>query len=287
VRDRIVAEARGNPLALLELPHGFTAAELAGGFARPDLRPVPSQVEQSFLHRVQSLPVDTQRLLLTAAAEPMGDVSLLGRAIQRLGIRPEAAAPAQAAGLIEIGTQVRFRHPLVRSAAYRAADGDARQEIHRELAEATDADTDPDRRVWHRAHAALEPDEEVADELERSADRAEARGGIAAAAAFLERATELTPDPARRAVRGLAAAQAKFAAGSPDAATELLAVAELGPLDELDRARLARLTAQIVFARNRGNEAAPLLLDAARQVQARDDGLAREMYLEALAAHRH
>jgi DNA-binding CsgD family transcriptional regulator len=284
VRDRIVAEARGNPLALLELPLGLTAAELAGGFGLPDARPLGSVIEQSFLRRVQSLPLQAQRLLLAAAAEPMGDVPLLWRAAKRLGIGHGAAAPAEAAGLIELGVRVRFRHPLVRSATYRAATAPQRQEIHRALAEVTDAEADPDRRAWHRAQAAVGPDETVAGELERSADRAQSRGGIAAAAAFLERASELTPDPARRATRALAAAQAKFEAGAPSAADELLAAAAIGPLDELQRARLARLRAHIVFARSRGRDAPPLLLDAAKRLEALDGGLARDTYLEALGA---
>ncbi len=284
VRDRIVAETRGNPLALLELPRGLTAAELAGGFALPDARRLASRIEQSFLRRLQSLPIETQRLLLTAAAEPVGDVTLLWRAARRLGIGADAAAPAEGAGLIEFGARVRFRHPLVRSAAYRAAGLPDRQEVHRVLAEATDPEADPDRRAWHRAHAAVVPDEAGAGELERSADRAQGRGGVAAAATFLQRATELTPDPTRRGARALAAAQAKFEAAAPDTAYELLAAAEMGPLDELQRARLARLRAQIVFARRRGSDAPPLLLDAAKRLEPLDDGLAREAYLESLGA---
>ena len=284
VRDRIVAETHGNPLALLELPRGLTAAQLAGGFALPDALPLASQIEQSFLRRVQSLPARTQQLLLTAAAEPVEDVPLLLRAAERLGIGPEAAAPAEAAGLFELGARVRFRHPLVRSAAYRSANMAERQDVHRALAEATDPDADPDHRAWHRAHAAVGLDETVASELERSADRAQGRGGVAAVAAFLEKAAALTPDPARRIARTLAAAQAKFNAGAPDAADELLLVVEVGPLDELERAQAALLRAQIVFARSRGSDAAPLLLDAARRLEPLDSGLAREAHLEALGA---
>ena len=284
VRDRIVAETRGNPLALLELPRGLTAAELAGGFGRPDAQPLASRIEQSFRRRLESLPVDTQRLLLTASAEPVGDVTLLWGAADRLGIGADAAAEAEAAGLIELGARVRFRHPLVRAAAYRAASLPDRREVHRALAQATDPEADPDRRAWHRAQAAVGPDEAVAGELERSATRAEGRGGVAAAAAFLERATELTPDRGRRAERALAAAHAKFEAAASDAAYELLATAELGPLDELQRARLARLRAQMAFARKRGGDAPSLLLEAARRLESRDDGLARETYLEALGA---
>ncbi|MFL5617603.1 MAG: AAA family ATPase [Gemmatimonadaceae bacterium] len=285
VRDRIVAETRGNPLALLELPRGLTAAELAGGFARPDAQPLASRIEQSFLRRVQSLPVETQRLLLTAAADPVGDVSLLERAAERLGSAVDAAAPAEAAGLIELGARgVRFRHPLVRSAAYRAASASDRREVHRALAWATDPASDPDRRAWHRAHAAVGFDDAVADELERSANRAQSRGGAAAAAAFLERATELTADPARRGARALAAAEAKFDAAAPDVAYELLAAAELSPLDDLQRARLARIRARIVYARERGSDAPRLLLEAAKRLEALDVGLARETYLYALGA---
>jgi DNA-binding CsgD family transcriptional regulator len=284
VRDRVIAESNGNPLALLELPKGVTAAELAGGFGRPDARRVASLIEQSFLRRVRTFPRETQRLLLAAAAEPVGDVTLLWRAAEVLGIGAEAAAPAEADGLIDLGARVRFRHPLARSAAYRAAPARDRQEIHRALAEATDAGADPDRRAWHRAQAALGPDESVAGELERSAGRAEGRGGIAAAAAFLERATHLTPDPARRGARALAAAQSKFEAGAADAAYELLAVAEIAPLDELQRARLARMRAHIVFAQRRGGEAPGLLLDAAKRLEALHAGLARETYVEALGA---
>jgi DNA-binding CsgD family transcriptional regulator len=285
VRDRIVAETRGNPLALLELPRGLSAAELAGGFARPDARPLVNRIEQRFLGRVRSLPIETQRLLLAAAAEPVGDVSLLMRAAGRLGLDVDAASPAETAGLIELGARgVRFRHPLVRSAAYRAAASSDRRDVHRALAEATDPESDPDRRAWHRANAAVGPDEDVADELERSADRARSRGGIAAAAAFLERATDLTPDPAARGDRALAAAQAKFEAGDANAANGLLAAAESGPLDALQRARLARLRAQIVFAQTRGRDAPQLLLDAARGLEGLDDAMARETYLEAFAA---
>src|SRR5215470_11748577 len=284
VRDRIVAETRGNPLALLELPRGLSAAELAGGFRVPDTPTLASRIERSFLRRLQSLPVKTQRLLLAAAAEPIGDVTLLWRAAQWLGVESDAAAPAEAAGLIELGARVRFRHPLLRAAVYRAAALPDRREVHRALAEATDPGADPDHRAWHRALAATGPDEAVAGELEGSAARAQGRGGVAAAAAFLQRSAELTPDPARRGARALAAARAKFAAGAPDAAYELLAVAELGRLDELQRAELARLRAQMAFAERRGSDAGQLLLDAAKKLGPLDSGVARETYLEALGA---
>jgi DNA-binding CsgD family transcriptional regulator len=284
VRDQIVAETRGNPLALLELPRGLTPAELAGGFGLPDARPLASRIEETFVQRVRALPRETQRLLLVAAAEPVGDVSLLWRAADQLGIRGSAGRPAEEAALIDLGIRVRFRHPLARSAAYRAAHLSDRQEVHRALAEATDPDTDPDRRAWHRAQAASGPDEAVAAELERSADRAQRRGGVAGAAAFLERAAELTPNPARRGARALAAAQAKLEAGSRESAQELVATADLTPLDELQRAGLQRLRAQIAFVFTRGSDGPLLLLDAARRLEALDPASARQTYLEALGA---
>ncbi|MFI7704341.1 AAA family ATPase [Nonomuraea sp. NPDC049480] len=284
VRDRIVSETQGNPLALLELPRGLTLAELAGGFGRPDARPLAGQIEQSFLRRIRSLPTQTQQLLLVAAAEPVGDVALLTRAAELLGIEAAAASPAEAAGLITIGTRVRFRHPLVRSAAYRVAAPQDRQNVHRALADATDRQSDPDRRAWHLANATAGPDETVAAELERSADRAQARGGVAAAAAFLERAAELTPDSARRGPRALAAARAKYQAGGYDAALELLDAAELSPLDERELAQSKLLRGQIVFASTSAGAALPLLLKAGKQLEPLDPGLARETYRDALNA---
>jgi DNA-binding CsgD family transcriptional regulator len=284
VRDRIVAETQGNPLALLELPRGLTAAELAGGFGRPDARPLASQIEQSFQRRVRSLPYETQNLLLIAAAEPVGDVTLLTRAAEQLGVDASEAAPAEAAGLISLGTRVRFRHPLVRSAAYRAATPQERQRVHSALAEATDPQADPERRAWHRANATAGPDETVAAELERSADRAQARGGVAAAAAFLERAAELTPDSVRRGSRALAAARAKFLAGGFDAALELLDAAELSPLGDHERARSDLLRAQIMFASRGAAAALPQLLRAGKRLEPLDAGLARETYRDAMHA---
>src|SRR6266566_1909428 len=253
VRDRIIAESGGNPLALLELPRGVTAAELAGGFGVAGVQPVAGRIEQSFLRRIAPLPDMTTLLLLLAAAEPVGDPALLWRAAGNLGIGVDAAALAEADGLLTVGARVIFRHPLVRSAIYRAAPAADRSRAHRALAEATDPGTDPDRRAWHRAQAALGPNEDIAAELERSAGRAQARGGFAAAAAFLDRATALTPEPARRGARALAAAQAKFDAAAPERAEKLLAFAEMAPLDELQRARVDVLRAQIAFARCRGS----------------------------------
>ena len=281
---RIVAETHGNPLALLELPHGLSPAELAGGFGPTVGLQLPGRIEESFRQRAERLPAESQRLLLVAAAEPIGDPTLLWRAAERLGIGAEAADSAQTDGLLTLGSRVTFRHPLLRSAIYRTATAEERRSAHEALAAATDPELDPDRRAWHRAQATLAPDEKVAAELERSADRARARGGLAAAAAFLERAAALTPDPAQRARRELTAAQATHESGAPAAALELLATAETRPLDPLQRARLERLRAQLAFASRRGRDAPPLLLNAARQLEPLDADLARETYLEALAA---
>jgi DNA-binding CsgD family transcriptional regulator len=284
VRDRIVAETGGNPLALLELPRGLTPAQLAGGFGLPNALPISGRIEESFRRRLEPLPAGTRRLLLVAAAEPLGEPVLLWRAAESLGVGVEEAAPAEAAGLVEFGARVQFRHPLVRSAVYRAGSAEDRRTAHGALADATDPEVDPDRRAWHRAHATAAPDEDVAADLERSAGRAQARGGVAAAAAFLERATELTPEPARRAERSLAAAQTRHQAGAPDAALELLATTQAGPLDELQRARVDVLRAQVAFASSRGDDAPPLLLKAAMRLEPLDVTLARETYLEAFSA---
>jgi DNA-binding CsgD family transcriptional regulator len=284
VRARILAEAHGNPLALLELPREVSPATLAGGFALPGVLALPGRIEESFLRRVQQLPAGTQGLLLVAAAEPTGEPALLWRAAGTLGIPAEAAGPAQADGLLDLGVQVAFRHSLLRSAIYGAAAADERRSAHLALAAATDAETDPDRRAWHRAHATVAPDEDVADELERSAGRAQARGGLAAAAAFLERAAALTPDPGRRARRALYAARVKHLAGAPREALELLAAAAAGPLGDFDRALLQRLNGQIALDTRRGGAAVTLLLEAAGQLEPLDPALARETYLEALRA---
>jgi len=284
VRDRIVAESGGNPLALLELPSGVTAADLAGGFGVAGPLPVAGRIEGIFERRLAPLPAATRWLTLLAAAEPTGDPALLWRAAGGVGIDAAAAAPAEAGGLLTVAGRVTFRHPLVRSAVYQAASTQDRRQVHRALAEATDPQVDPDRRAWHRAQAAAGPDEDVAAELERSAGRAQARGGFAAAAAFLDRATALTPDPARRAARALAAAQAKLDAAAPDRADELLATAKTAPLDELQRARIDVLSAQIAFARGRGNDAPALLLAAAKRLEPLDAELARQAYLDAFSA---
>ncbi|HUE27082.1 MAG TPA: AAA family ATPase [Solirubrobacteraceae bacterium] len=284
VAHELLAETRGNPLALLELPRGLTAAQLAGGFGLPGALSLSGRIEQSYRGRLEALSERSQQLLLVAAAEPVGDQNLLWRAAERLGITDAALEPAEAAGLIEIDDRVRFRHPLVRSAIYRWATAEQRRRVHWALAEATDAQVDPDRRAWHLAEAAGAPDEGVATELERGAGRAQARGGLAAAAAFLERASGLTPEPARRAQRALAAAQTKFEAGALDDALAVLAKADVGQLDALQRARVNLLRGQIAFAARRGRDAPPLLLSAARELESLDPKLARATYLDALTA---
>ena len=284
VRDQIVAETRGNPLALLELPRALTPAELAGGFGLTGAVLPSTDVEESFLRRLAALPEETRSLLLLAAADPSGDAALVWRAARRLGITAEAAGPAREAGLAEFEVRMRFRHPLVRSAAYRSATERDRRLVHAALADCTDAELDPDHRAWHRAMAATGPDEDVAAELERSADRARARGGLTAAAAFLERAVVLTADPGQRAGRALAAARIKTQAGEYATALGLLAVAEDGPVSEFQHAHADLLRAQIAFFTNRGSDAPPLLLKAAGRLKPVDAGLSRATYLESMVA---
>jgi DNA-binding CsgD family transcriptional regulator len=284
VRDLIVAETRGNPLALLELPRGVSPTELAGGFGLPGAAPPTARIEDGFTRRMEALPTETRRLVLLAAADPSGDQALVWRAAGRLGIPIQAGAPAVEAELVEFGGRVRFRHPLARSAAYRSVSIQARREMHAALAEVTDPAADPDRRAWHRAQAAVGPDEEVAVELERSAGRARARGGLAAAAAFLERSVALTANPARQAERALAAAQASLQAGAFGNALDLLAAAESGPPDEFASAQVDLLRGHIVFASGHATEASSLLLTAARRLAAFDLDLARETYLSAWGA---
>ncbi len=280
LRERLIAETRGNPLALLELPRGMSAAELAAGFGPPR----PGVLEANFERRLERLPADTRRLLLLAAADPVGEPLLVWRAAGRLGISPEAAGAAVDAGLFEIRAQVRFRHPAVRSAAYRSASAEERQAVHAALAEATDAQLDPDRRAWHHAQATSAPDERVAEELERSAGRALARGGTAAAAAFLENAATLTPEATPRARRLLAAARAKYDAGALDAALALLVAIEAGPVDAHQAAEIEELRGEIAFDQRRVDEATRLLISAARRLDSLDPAAARTTHLRALGA---
>jgi hypothetical protein len=284
VRDRIIAETRGNPLALLELPRELTEMQLAGGFGLAETQTPTGRIEESFVRRLEPLPGDTRLLLLVAAAEPVGDPLLLWRAAEHLGLEEAAADRARAGGLVEIGERVTFRHPLVRSAVYRSVTAQERRAAHLALAQATDREADPDRRAWHQAAAATGPDEEAALELERSAHRAQARGGLAAAAAFLQSSVALTGDPTRRVDRALAAAEASLQAGVFDAARGLLATAEVGPLDELQQTRVELLRGQMALLSTFGGDAPALLLKAAQRLERLDVNLARDTYLDASIA---
>jgi DNA-binding CsgD family transcriptional regulator/tetratricopeptide (TPR) repeat protein len=277
--QRIVAESHGNPLALLEFPRAWTVSELAGGFGLPDNLPVAGRIEESYTQRLEELPVDTRLLVLAAAAEPLGDPVLLRRAAEALGIDMAALDAAEDAGLLMIGRRVEFAHPLVRSSSYRSALAHDRRRVHRALADSTDVETDPDRKAWHRAQAARGPDADVAAELERSAGRAQARGGVAAAAAFLQRALELTEDRARRADRALAAAELSLQAGAFDEALKLVTIAEGEALEAFQRTRADLLRAHLAYASDLGSDAAPRLLKAARGLEAFDMELARQTYL--------
>jgi len=284
VRARIIEETGGNPLALLELGRGLGVGELAGGFALPDVGDLPRRIEDQYLERLGALPAEARQMVLLVAADPVGDLALILRAAEGLGLNIGVLEVAAETGLLDVGPNVRFRHPLVRSAVYRAAAAADRRAVHDALAAATDPLSDPDRRAWHRAHAAAGPDEAVAGELISSAGRALRRGGIAASAAFWERAVALTPDAAERAARALTAAEAKYAAGDFLAAQALLVTAEVGPLPELGQARIQRMRAQIAFALRRGADAPPLLLRAAQRLQDLDHELARRTYIEAMVA---
>jgi len=284
VRDRFVAEAKGNPLALLELPRGMTPAELAGGFVLPTARELTGRIEQTFVRRVEALPHEAQRYLLLVAAEAVGDETVLERAAEQLGLAAVALVPAEDEGLVDLGPPIRFRHPLARLAAYRAATPRERRQIHGALAQAADPQRDLDRRAWHGAQAVAAPDESVAATLEQSASRARARGGVAAAGAFLELAANLSPDTTLRGTRALAAARLKFEAGDPETAERLIAVATRSPLEDLTRAQLARLRAQIAFARTRGSGTPAMFSAAARLLEPVDPESARETHLEALWA---
>jgi DNA-binding CsgD family transcriptional regulator len=284
VRDLIVAETRGNPLALLEVPEGLSPTELAGGFGLPCAAPPAGRVGHAFDRQLAALPAQARRLVVLAAADPSGDRALVWRAAALLGIGVQAGESAAEAQLVEFGGRVRFRHPLARFAAYHSASLRERREAHAALAQVTDEAADPDRRAWHRAQSSAAPDEEVAVELERSAGRAQARGGLAAAAAFLERSVALTDNPARQADRALAAAQVSLQAGGFGNALDLLAAAEASPLDEFDSARVDLLRGQVAFASGHTGDASTALLNAARRLEPFDLDLARETYLAAWGA---
>ncbi|MFD4638190.1 ATP-binding protein [Lentzea sp. NPDC058436] len=270
VRDRLVAEAGGNPLALLELP-------LDGGFTAPAA--VPSRVEEGFRVRLADLPDDARLLLTIASADPTGDPGLLWPAAEALGV---GGAVAETAGLVEFGARVRFCHPLARSAVYRAASEGTRRAVHGALADATDALTAPDRRAWHRAQSCAGPDEGVAADLEQCAARARSRGGVAAAAAFLERAVALSLDGRRRATRTLAAVEACVEAGVLERAADLLATVETTALDEVQHARADQLRGRIAFSRPGDTSGPSWTVSAARRLAGPAPDLARECFLDAV-----
>lgn len=281
IRDRLVAETKGNPLALLELPRGLTITRLAGGFGLLNGDTLPGRIEQSFLRRIEALPDETRLLLLIAAAEPVGDPALVWSAADRLGVTPETALAGGTDGLLSFDVRVTFRHPLVRSAVYRAATEEDRRAAHLALAGVTDPKADPDRRAWHLASATAGPDEFVAVELERSADRAQARGGLAAAAAFLQRSVALTGDTSRRAERAVTAADVSLQAGDLDAARRFADIADQYARSEFQRARAQLVRSRLTFAAGLDQEAPPLLLTAAQRLEPFDKDLARETYLMA------
>jgi DNA-binding CsgD family transcriptional regulator len=276
VRERLVAEASGNPLALLELPR-------AGGFAPPATSSAPTLVEQGFQARLTDLSTDASLLLTAAAADPTGDPGLLWTAAAHLGVDVSRASPeAAATGLAEFATRIRFCHPLARSAVYRAAPADLLRTVHAALAAATDPVTAPDRRAWHRALASGGPDDDVADDLERCASRAQGRGGVAAAAVFLERAAALSLDPERRTARTLAAAQAHADAGHPDTASELLSTVDTGALDDRRHAEVDMLRGRIAFTRSDDDTGPALMVRAARRLAGTDPDRSRDCFLDAV-----
>ena len=281
---QIVAGVAGNPLALVEAAGELTPEELSGGTPLGWPLRFGGRLEERYLARVRALPADTQMLLLVAAADPTGDQALMAKAAGQLGVGLDAGEAVGTGRLVSWQPRVRFRHPLIRSAAYYAASVGARRRAHQALAAVTDPDADPDRRAWHLAEAAAGPDEQIAAELERSAGRAQARGGLAAAAAFLERAATLTPDPGRRIERMLEAAQASLQAGAFGKARDLLAITQAGPLHEFQAARADLLRGRIAFASGLGSDAPPLLLKAAKRLEPLNLDLARETYVDAWQA---
>jgi DNA-binding CsgD family transcriptional regulator len=283
VRNRIIRESHGNPLALNELA-ARTASQMAGGFTVPSAVPLVTRLEEGFMTRIDSLPADARTLVLLAALESTGDASVVWRAAAELMVDAQVGRHIDLSDLVTFGSHVRFHHPLVRSAACRKVDIDERREAHRALATVIDAEADPDRRAWHRAQAADGPDETVAAELEYSAQRAFQRGGQAAGAAFLEAAAKLTPNLALRGVRALAAAQAKNLAGASEDAQSLVELADSLPLNDFNRAQADQLRGQVAFFSGRGKESTHLLLDAARRIGVENLNRSREVYLDAVSA---
>jgi DNA-binding CsgD family transcriptional regulator len=287
VRATIVRETQGNPVAVAETLRRFSPVAIAGGFGSPTAIALPTAMEESLRRLLEPVPVETRVLLLVAAAEPLGSPRLLWRAADILGVPATAADHAGAAGWLRSGALVAFGHPGMRAAVYRAAPPEERRRVHRALAQATDPETEPDRRAWHQGEATALPDEDVAAELERAAGSAQAIGGLMAGAAFLARAAMLTPEPARRSERSYAAGRAMLAAGAADEALELLARAEPQLLEKREGARLEQLLVRVVAAQRGASEALALLLSAAQRLTSLELGLSRETYLEAFQAAIH
>ena len=280
VRDRLVGELEGNPLALLELARELTAAQLSGSSPLPDALPLSARLEETLLRGVRALPSETQSLLLLVAAERSGEPDLLWRAADQLGISQSALGPAES--VLRTGTQIAFRHGLVRAAVYASATEGLRRDAHLALAGAMDPVLDRHRAAWHSARASVGADESIAAELQASAETAMDRGGYPAAGAFLELSAQHTPKASRRATRRLDAVQAQLSAGALDKASTLLTQASADELNELQRAHARRLRASLAFARGENGHTWKLLLEAARELEPYDVWEARATYLQAL-----
>ncbi|WP_202106983.1 AAA family ATPase [Agromyces seonyuensis] len=280
VRERIVAEARGNPLALVELHRGAGEFEpSASGRAG-----IGTQLEEAFLGRIRRLPAATRRILLLAALEPVGDPGLVLEAASSFDLDAAALAPAIEDDLIEFAGLLRFRHPLVRSTVVAAESASDRRAAHRALADATDPESDPDRRAWHLAESTLGYDEEVAAELVRSADRARVRGGMLAAASFHARGAELTPDRRMRSRRTLMAAEDTLRSGAVQDALRLIEGVEPELLDDHQRARADLVRGHSRFYVSPGRDGARVLLEAARRLEPFDGDAAVATYANAVIA---
>lgn len=281
VRDRLVIEAEGNPLALIELAQLLTAEQLAGLAPLPKALPLGDRLEQGLMRNVRGLSSDARSILVLVATERSGDPGLLRRAADGLGLSQTAIDDAES--VLRLGAQITFRHGFVRSAVYALASETTRRDAHLALAEAMDPDADEDRIAWHRAAASVDADETVAADLEASARKARDRGGQVAAAAVLELAAELTPDPSRRAARLLVAADADLAAGALSKADTLLSQLTPKLLDDEQRAEAQRLRGTLALARGDKGSSSTLLIEAARVLAPFDLRKARDTCLDALA----
>jgi DNA-binding CsgD family transcriptional regulator len=286
VRNRLVVETGGNPLALLELSSSLSESQLSGGEAVLAPIPVSARVEHAFLVRFHALPEETQTLLLVAAADDSGELTTVRRAAAQLGATAEAFDSAEQAGLAHVrGNRLELRHPLVRSAVYQAAPLSRRQAAHGALASVLDGDAEADRRAWHRAAASVEPDSSVGEELEQTAERARRRGGFAAASLALERAAFLTTDEEHRARRLIGAAENAWLAGRMERALSLLDGARPHVSEPIQRADVDRFLGLIEMTRGVPADACLLLLRAATDVAPIDSERALQLLnLAGLAA---